>query len=106
MTSDSRLCNGCSSNLFQILQSSVDPVLLLPDCSSPSNRLPRPPGVKYRMVLLHPSDSSHCWLIQLIWLHYTHLLCSIGFHRLRHYYEVFRPLVPHSYSRPRGSNHL
>src|SRR5262249_49797999 len=106
MTSDSRFCKGCSSIPFQIPRSTVDPALLLPDCSSPLSRLPRLPIVKYRMISLHPSDSSPCGLARLTSLHYTYPLRSTGFRRLHHYYGVFRPLMSLPYSRPRGSCHL
>src|SRR5215470_2153321 len=103
MTSDSRFCKGCSSNPFQIPRSIADPALLLPDCSSPFYRRPRLPNAKYRMVLLHPSDSSPCRLARLTSLHYPCPLRSLGFHRLPRYYGAFRPLMSLPYSRPRGS---
>ena len=105
-TSDSRFCKGSSSSPFQTPRSIAHPALPPLDCSLPLNRLPRLPIVKYKMVLLHPSGSSPCGLAQLMSLHCTHPLRSAGFHRLLRYYGVFRPLAPHSYSRPRGSCHL
>ncbi len=106
MTSDSRSCKGSSSSPFQTPRSTAHPGLPPLDCSLPLNRLPRLPIVKYKTVLLHPSGSSPCGLAQSMSLHCTHPLRSVGFRRLHRYYEVFRPLAPLSYSRPRGSCHL
>src|SRR5581483_8505189 len=105
-TSDSRFCTGSSSGPFQNLRSTAHPVLPPLDCSSPSNRLPRLPIGKYRTALLHLSGSSPCGLAWPTSPHYTHPLRSIDFRRLHRYYGVFRPLAPHSYSRPCGSCHL
>ena len=105
-TSDSRFCKGSSSSPFQTPRSIAHPGLPLLDCSSPLNRLPRLPIVKYKTVLLHPSGSSPCGLSRPMSLHYTHSLRSVGFHRLPRYYGVFRPLAPRSYSHPCGSCHL
>src|SRR5580704_12963144 len=93
-TSDSRLCKGSSSSPFQTPRSIAHPGLPPLDCSLPLNRLPRLPIVKYKTALLHPSGSSPCGLAQPMSLHYTHSLRSAGFHRLRRYYGVFRPLAP------------
>src|SRR5438105_8723064 len=106
MTSDSRFCKGSSSNPFQTPRSFAHPGLPPLDCSLPLNRLPRLPIVKYKTVLLHPSSSSPCGLAQLMSLHYTHPLCSVGFHRLHCSYGLFRPFVPLSFSSPCGSCHL
>ncbi len=106
MTSDSRFCKGSFSSSFQTLRSTPHPGLPPLDCSSPVTRLPRLPIGKYNTVLLHLSGSSPCGLTQPMPLHCTHPLRSAGFHRLHRYYGVFRPLTPHSYSRPCGSCHL
>jgi hypothetical protein len=105
-TSDSRSCKGSSSSPFQNPRSTAHPGLPPLDCSSPLNRLPRLPIGKYKTVLLHLSGSSPCGLTQPMSPHYTHPLRSLGFRRLHRYYGVFRPLAPHSYSRPCGSCHL
>src|SRR5690242_11972258 len=105
-TSDSRFYRGSSSSPFRNPRSTAHPGLLPLCCSLPSNRLPRLPIGKYKTVLLHLSGSSPCGLTQPMSPHYTHPLRSVGFRRLHRYYGVFRPLMPHPYSRPRGSCHL
>src|SRR5580700_9932410 len=106
MTCDSRPCRGSTSASSQSLRSSVRRFLRLPCCSSPSCRLPGLPTAKYSTVLPRSSGSSHFWLAQRTWLHCTHPLRSVRFHGLHRYYGVLRPLVSHSYVRPRGSFHL
>ena len=105
-TSDSRFCKGSFSSPSQTPRSIAYPGLLPLCCSLPLNRLPRLPIAKYKTALLHPSGSSPRGLTRPMSPHYTHPLRSIGFHRLLRYYGVFRPLAPHSYSRPCGSCHL
>jgi hypothetical protein len=63
------------------------------------NRLAAP----FSVGLFHPLQ--HAGLSRRL-LHCTHPLRSVGFHRLHHYYGVFRPLAALSYSRPCGSCHL
>src|SRR5437588_12286136 len=105
-TSDSRSCTGSFSSPSQNPRSTARPGLPPLDCSLPLNRLPRLPIGKYKTVLLHLSGSSPCGLTQPMSPHCTHPLRSVGFRRLPRYYGVFRPLAPHSYSRPYGSCHL
>jgi hypothetical protein len=105
-TSDSRSYTGSSSSFFRNPRSIAHPGLPHLDCSSPLNRLPRLPIGKYKTASLHLFGSSPAGLAEPMSPHYTHPLRSIDFRRLLRYYGVFRPLAPHSYSRPRGSCHL
>jgi len=50
-----------------------------PCCSSPFGRLPELLAVKYSTVLPCPLGSSHLWLAQRTWLHYTHPFAPSAF---------------------------